>query len=191
MKYIEAMTVAILSAQAIEGEISSLRSLTAVENGRSGMEWQGPLHVYKATSDPDTMYLHQAMKEKDCEHFLEAMDKEVEDQMRNKNFVIVPRSEVPAGKLVLPAGWQMKRKRDIRTREVKKWKARLNIDGSRMKEGEHYDQTYAPVASWNSIRQLLILSIINKWHTTQLDYVQTFPQAPVERELYMQIPKGY
>ena len=47
------------------------------------------------------------------------MDKEVEDQMKNKNFIIVPRTDVPAGKLILPAVWQMKRKQDIRMREVK------------------------------------------------------------------------
>ena len=31
---------------------------------------------------------------------------------------------------------------------------------------------------------------MNGWHTKQLDYVAAFPQAPVERELYMKIPKG-
>ena len=59
----------------------------------------------------------------------------------------------------------MKRKRDIKTRLIKKYKARLNIDGSRMKHGVHYDQTYAPVANWNSIRTMLIMSALNNWHT--------------------------
>ena len=85
----------------------------------------------------------------------------------------------------------MKRKRDIRTRHIKKYKARLNIDGSRMKYGQHYDQTYAPVASWNSIRTVLIMAALHKWHTKQIDYVLAFPQAPVERELFMEIPKGF
>jgi hypothetical protein len=30
---------------------------------------------------------------------------------------------------------------------IKKYKARLNINGSRMKKGEHYEETYAPVDS--------------------------------------------
>ena len=29
------------------------------------------------------------------------------------------------------------------------------------------------------------------WPTRQLDYVLTFPQAPIERDLYMKVPKGY
>jgi Reverse transcriptase (RNA-dependent DNA polymerase) len=113
------------------------------------------------------------------------------DQLENGNFSLVPISQVPKGEAILPAVWQMKRKRDIRTREIKKWKARLNIDGSRMKHGIHYQETYAPVASWNSIRMLLILATLNNWHTTQIDYVLAFPQAPVEKELYMKIPSGF
>ena len=119
------------------------------------------------------------------------MQKEVEDQVANGNFSIVHKSEVPKGGTVLPAVWQMKRKRDIRTRTIKKWKARLNIDGSRMQKDVHYEHTYSPVASWNSIRMLLIMTAVHGWHTKQLDYVLAFPQAPVEKELYMKIPRGF
>jgi hypothetical protein len=59
-----------------------------------------------------------------------------------------------------------------------------------MQKGVHYDQIYAPVASCTSIRTLLALTVIHGWHTVQLDYVLAFPQAPIEREIYMEIPKG-
>jgi hypothetical protein len=67
--------------------------------------------------------------------------------MADGNYTLMLRSQVPRDRSILPSVWAMKRKRDIRTGKVKKWKARLNIDGSRMKYGVHYDQTYAPVAS--------------------------------------------
>ena len=60
-----------------------------------------------------------------------------------------------------------------------------------MKKGVHYDEMYAPVDSWNSIRILLTLVAALGWHTQQIDYVLTFPQAPVEKEIYMNIPKGF
>ena len=145
----------------------------------------------KATADPDTMYLHEALKEKDKDKFLDAMEKEVRDQLNNGNFTIMHKDDVPSDKTILPAVWQMKRKRDIRSREIKKYKARLNIDGSRMKKGVHYDQTYAPVASWNSIRILLAMVAMKGWYTKQIDYVLAFPQAPVEKEIYMRVPKGF
>ena len=77
---------------------------------------------------------------------------------------------------------------DIKTQEVKKWKARLNFDGSRMRRGEHYDQSYAPVDTWSSIQ---LAATANDWVSTQVDYVMAFPQAPSEREVYMEIPQGY
>ena len=173
----------------VEGEIFCMEAL--FPNGIETQTDLDPLFAYKATADPDTMYMHQAMKEPDRDEFINAMQKEVTDQMENGNFSIVKTSEVPKDKTILPAVWQMKRKRDIKTRKVKKWKARLNIDGSRMKHGVHYDQTYAPVASWKSIRLLLMLTIRNGWYSKQLDYVLAFPQAPVEKEIYMKIPKGF
>jgi hypothetical protein len=139
------------------------------------------------------MYFHEAMQEGDKAEFLKAMKKEWEDQMDNGNFTIIHRSEVPEGAKVLPAVWQMKRKRDIKTRQVKKYKARLNLDGSRMEAGKHYDEnmTYSPVASWNSIRLLLAMVALHGWHTKQIDFVLAFPQAPVDRDTYMRIPAGF
>ena len=150
-----------------------------------------PLMALKAVADPDVMYMHQAMKQDDKQEFIKAMQKEVEDQTRNGNFSIVERKLIPKGKTILNAVWQMRRKRDIKTREIKKYKARLNIDGSKMKRGIDYDDTYAPVATWRTIRLILSLAAANNWHTRQLDYVLAFPQAPVERELYMEVPKGF
>ena len=94
------------------------------------------------------------------------------------------------GATILNAVWQMKRKRDIRTGTITKYKARLNIDGSRMVKGKDYDLTYAPVATWNAIRLVLSMILLNKWYTVQLDYVLAFPQAPINRELYMRVPVG-
>jgi hypothetical protein len=74
--------------------------------------------------------------------------------------------------------------------EVYKYKARLNLDGSQMHPGKDYGMSYAPVASWESVRILLSLVLRHKWKTKQLDYVQAFPQAPVECECYMRVPRG-
>ena len=131
------------------------------------------------------------MREPDKEKIIMAMEKEMDDQMRNGNFSLVKKSDVPEDKIILPAVWQMKRKRDIKSREIKKYKARLNIDGSEMKKGIHYNQTYAPVASWTSIWILLTLASSMGWYTKQIDYVLAFPQAPVEKEIYMRIPKSF
>ena len=155
-------------------------------------EVEDPIDIFalKASNDPDTMYHHEAMKEPDAKRFMEAMEKEVTDQIDDGVLELIRISDLPKNARLLPAVWQMKRKRDIKTREILKWKARMNIDGSRMVKNRDYDLTYAPVASWGVIKLLLALSLIHNWHTVQLDYVLAFTQAPVERELYMKLPKG-
>ena len=136
------------------------------------------------------MYLHQAMKQPDKKEFVDAMVKEVETHLDKGNFSVIHKSMVPKGSKILPMVWQMKRKRDIKTGKIKKHKARLNVDGSKTTHGIHYHKTYAPVASWNSIRMLLILSIVHGWYTKQVNYVLAYPQVPAEKPLYMKIPKG-
>ena len=95
---------------------------------------QDPLFAYAASADPDTMYYHEAMKEEDSEQFKKAMVKEFMDQWDNGNFDLKQRSEVPDDARILPAVWQMKRKRKILTGEVYKHKAHMNLDGSRQIE---------------------------------------------------------
>ena len=149
-----------------------------------------PLLEFKANADPDKMYMHGELKETDRVQFIKAMLKEVSDQKGNGKFSIISKSEGQKDAKVLPAVWQMK-KPDIKSQKVKKWKARLNISGLRTTKGVNYDQRYTPVASWNSIRMLLTQTALHGWHTKQLDYVLAFPQAPVERDLYMKITTGF
>ena len=68
------------------------------------------LMAYKATSDPYSMYLHQAMKEPDRANFLTAMLQKVTDQVKNENFMVVKRNQVPKDSTILPCVWQMRQK---------------------------------------------------------------------------------
>jgi hypothetical protein len=91
--------------------------------------------AFGASTDLDTLYWHEAMREPDKEQFLQAMDKEIKAHTNNGVWEIVKKDSIPEGKKVLPAVWAMKRKRRISTREVYKWKARINIDGSKQIKG--------------------------------------------------------
>ena len=64
------------------------------------------------------------------------------------------------------------------------------MHGGKQKFGINYFETYSPVVNWFSIRLMLVLSILNKWHTRQVDFIQAYPQADIEYDLYMELPKG-
>ena len=145
----------------ILGESFCYTALFPRDDSKGTEEDMSSFTAFKATTYSDSMYMHQAMQQPDRKEFMLAMVKEVADQLSNGNFSLLKREGVPRGSTILPCVWQMKRKRDIPTRKVKNHKARLNVDGSRMKQGIHYDKVYVPVAGWASIRMPFILIAIN------------------------------
>ena len=169
------------------GEIYAFSTLFPIDDVDHN---QDPIFAYAASADPDTLYHHQAMKEPDAPLFREAMTKEFIDQWDNDNFLLKQRSEIPNNARVLPGVWAMKRKRKVLTGEVYKHKARLNLDGSKQIKDLDYDKTYSPTASWPAIRLQLALVLVHGWVTKQIDFVQAFPQAPIEKVQYMEVPRG-
>jgi hypothetical protein len=149
------------------------------------------LLAYKASTDPDTMYYHQAMKEPNKQKFQAAMEKECTAHYKEGNYKLIKRSKLPEGATLLSSVWQMKRKRKPSTGEISKYKARMNVDGSKMIKGLHYEETYAPVVQWATIRFFITMAIINGWHTRQLDFVLAYTQADIKRDLYMKLPPGF
>ena len=150
----------------VQGEIFCYETYFAFNNNEPD-----PLYAFKSTSDLDTLYHHEAMKASDRQYFRDAIDKEIQDQLANGNFTVMKRNKISPGTEVLPTVWQMRRKRDILTGKVIKYKARLNVDGSKMKQGIHYNETYAPVANWSTVRLIMTLATAFDWHIVQIDYV--------------------
>ena len=57
--------------------------------------------------------------------------------------------------------------------------------------GGNYLKTYSPVVNWFYIRTLLAMEFINKWNSRQVEFIQAYPQAPIEYDFYMELPKGF
>lgn len=68
----------------VRGKQFCLQAMYAKE---TDMQIENPLLIYKATADPDTTYLHQAMKEPDRANFLNVMIKKsaISSPMRSSN----------------------------------------------------------------------------------------------------------
>jgi hypothetical protein len=146
--------------------------------------------AFMTSSSPDVLYFDQAMQQPDCNEFVKAIISEINDHIDRKHWELIPRSQVPKNEKILSSVWSMKRKRDIKTQQVYKYKARLNVHGGQQEYAVNYFETYAPVVTWPSVRTLLTLSIIHRWCTRQVDFVLAYPQAPIEFDIYMELPKG-
>jgi hypothetical protein len=91
--------------QEIEGELFSFQAMFSQDDD-SLMQDNGLL-AYKAKADPDTMYLHEALKEPDREKFIEAMEKEIAQQVQRGVYSIIKKSKVPQGATILPVVWAL------------------------------------------------------------------------------------
>ena len=147
--------------------------------------------VFAASDNPDILYWDQAMKAHDRDKFVEAVGAELDGHERMGNYEPVLLNQVPKGTKLIDMVWSMRCKRHIKTQEVYKWKARLNMHGRQQEHGVHYWDTYAPVVTWQTVRFFLILSIHLGWQSRQLDFVMAYPQAPAQMPLYMRLPQGY
>ena len=81
------------------------------------------------------------------------------------NYEPVPLNQVPKGTKLFDMVWSMRHKQRIKTQEVYKWKARLNMHGRQQEHCVHYWDTYAPVVTWQTVRFFLILSILLGWQS--------------------------
>jgi Reverse transcriptase (RNA-dependent DNA polymerase) len=115
---------------------------------------------------------------------------EIEMYNKNSNWIPIRRDPQRSDIVVLSRVWAMWRRRRLTDGVINKWKARLNIDGSKQEYGINFWETYAPVAMWISIRFILCEATINGWKFKTFHFIQAFPQAPSEVELYIDIPKG-
>ena len=152
------------------------------------------LFAYPASmADTDTMYLHEAMRQEDKEEFLKAMVKEIEDHTSRGHWRITSRQEMKERNYKfkpIAAIWSFKRKRNP-FGDITKYKARLCCHGGQTVKGVHYEETFSPVVAWSTVRMLLTLSEVYRWHARQIDFVLAFPQAKVKTDVYMQVPEKF
>ncbi len=146
--------------------------------------------VFYAEMMGDIMYYDQALQQPDAKQFANTVVKEVNGHVNNKHWTLVKQKDVPKEAQVVPSVWAKQRKRDLTTNEVIKLKARLNLHGGKQVYGMNYFEAYAPIVTWFAIRLMIVFSIIFCWALWQVEFVMAYPQAPVETDIYMELPQG-
>lgn len=118
------------------------------------------------------------------------MQREVSDLFRTNTVELFLRASVPLGLKILSAIWSFRRKR-APDWSILKHKSRICPHGGQQIEGENFWETYAPVVNWQTVRLVLILSLLADLKSRQIDYVKAFTQAPADCDIFMSIPPGF
>ena len=69
---------------------------------------------------------------------------------------------------------------------VERYKARFFTGGFSQIEGIDYEETFAPVTRYSSIRSILDLSVQMGWHIHQMDVKTAFLNGFIEEEVYIE-----
>jgi hypothetical protein len=88
------------------------------------------------------------MRQPGRQKFLKAMQDKFAAHYKAGTYKLIKKANIPRGVPLISSVWQMKRKRKPSTGEISKYKARMNVDGKEQIQGNHSEETYAPVVGW-------------------------------------------
>lgn len=131
-----------------------------------------------------------AMGSADRDRWKAAMDKEMDSQRTLTTWTTVPRSSVPAHARILGSKWVYKVKRGA-AGEALRWKARVVAKGFMQRFGIDYNETFAPVMSYKTLKILLAIAAFYDCEIFQFDVETAFLHATLTDEIYMDLPDGY
>jgi len=135
----------------------------------------------------DPLTINEANKRYDGKLWSEAAQMEYDSMQTNKVWDLV---DIPAGRKPIGHRWVFKVKRDEAGRIVK-YKARIVAKGYSQIPGTDFEETFAPVADWNSIRVVLTIAAADNMELVQWDVETAFLNGDIDKELYMTQPEGF
>src|ERR1700753_933370 len=113
------------------------------------------------------------------------MNDELRSMEQQQVWTVVPRVSRTVG-----SKWVFRNKRKEHG-EISHYKARLVAQGFTQRPGIDFDEIYAPVVRYDSLRLLLALAVQNGWKPVQLDVKAAFLYGQLDEEIYMELPHGY
>jgi hypothetical protein len=134
--------------------------------------------------DEEPTCFEEAIQKKE---WADAMIEEYLSIMKNEVWEIVPRSKNKYGVSYI---WLFKIKHVV-DGSIEKYKERFVTRGFSQKEGIDYEETFAPVARYTSIRTIIALAAKVKWKLHQMDVKTTFLNGVIEEEVYIEQSQGF
>jgi hypothetical protein len=162
-----------------------LHKNTVYENGQQLLEYFNPALLVTVADKEDNPTLKEAMNGPDAAGFMKAMEIEIETLIKMSAFIVVDKEPWMN---VVSSVWAFKRKR-YPDGSLRKLKARICARGFEQIEGVDYFETFAPVVQWMTVRLVLIMTILLNLENKQIDYTAAFLQAPLDHDVYVEMPK--
>lgn len=116
-----------------------------------------------------------------------AADHEMAAHIKNQTWTLVP---LPPGRTCIPSGWDFKLKTDKLGLPCRQ-KARFFAKGYRQVKGVDYQESFAPVVRYDSLRVILAIAAARDLELIQLDVTTAFLNGLIDEVVYIAQPEGY
>jgi hypothetical protein len=140
-----------------------------------------------ASVETDPKTYKQATKSPNAKQWESAMLEEISSLEKHKTWDLV---DLPEGKNLVGCKWVFKTKRDANG-DVDRFKARLVAQGYSQEYGVDYDEVFAPVARYDSIRSVLAIGSQLDLEIHQMDVKSAFLNGELDEEIFMRQPVGF
>lgn len=132
----------------------------------------------------DPITIEEAMEKPE---WIDAMKDELASIKQNGTW---ERVELPKGKNVISLKWIFKTK-FLPDGSIQKYNARLVVRGFSQQQGIDFDETFSPVARFETVRLILALAAQKQWTVFQFDVKSAFLNGDLEEEVYVSQPPGF
>src|SRR5712672_4565471 len=124
----------------------------------------------------------EAIKSVDAKQWNDACQYKIDALHKNDTWELI---DLPPGRKSIKSKWVFKLKADGR------YCTHLVAKGFMQIPGIDYDETFSPVAHFESLRLLLALAALEDWEIQQMDIKSVFLNGVLDEEIYMEQPIGF
>ena len=100
------------------------------------------------------------MQKEESDQFVDAVVKEINGHVDNQSWEFVKVDNVPKDVEIIHSVLAMRRKRNLATNDITKFKARLRIHGEKQMLRINCWETYAPVVMWFAIKLMIVCAMV-------------------------------
>lgn len=129
----------------------------------------------------------EAMTSTERDLWKKAADEEIRSHQENNTWTVMP---LPPNRVSIPSGWNFKIKTD-KDGQPKRRKARFFAKGYRQIKGIDFQESFAPVVRYDSLRVLMAIAAMQDLELVQLDVATAFLNGDIDEEIYITQPEGY
>jgi hypothetical protein len=129
----------------------------------------------------------EAMSGTEGDFWRKAADHEIKAHIKNQTWTLVP---LPPGRTCIPSGWDYKLKTEKLGLPCQR-KARFFAKGYRQVKGVDYQESFAPVVRYDSLRVIIAIAAARDLELIQLDVTTAFLNGLIDEVVFIAQPEGY